>query len=160
MPPALTRRNLPLLLLRAREAVLSRFRPIFTEHGLTDQQWRILRLLDEAGPLEPRQIGEAVQILSASLAGVLARMEEAGLVSRRRFELDQRRVRVSLTPRSRRLIDAIAPRIDAQYAALEAAIGADAIAEVYGAVDRLLARLEAAEASGARGQPTPPETRR
>jgi DNA-binding MarR family transcriptional regulator len=54
----LTHRNLPLLLLQARERVMARFRPILNEHGITEQQWRIVRLLLEEGPLEPREIGE------------------------------------------------------------------------------------------------------
>lgn len=144
MSPALTRRNLPLLLLRAREAVLSRFRPVLTAHGLTDQQWRIARLLDETGPLEPRQIGDAVQILSASLVGVLARMGEAGLVTRRRVASDQRRVLVSLAPRGRRLVRAIAPLVEAQYRALEVEIGAELLGDLHDAADRLLARLDLA----------------
>ncbi|MBL8355834.1 MAG: homoprotocatechuate degradation operon regulator HpaR, partial [Delftia acidovorans] len=66
-------RNLPLLLLQARESVIARFRPILQAHGLTEQQWRIVRALLESGPLEPRQIVEICRISSPSLAGVLAR---------------------------------------------------------------------------------------
>ena len=47
-------RNLPLLLLQAREGVLAHFRPILNAHGVTEQQWRIIRALLEGGPLEPR----------------------------------------------------------------------------------------------------------
>jgi DNA-binding MarR family transcriptional regulator len=38
-------RSLPMSLLRAREAVMRQFRPSLREHGLTEQQWRILRAL-------------------------------------------------------------------------------------------------------------------
>ena len=34
----LPHRNLPLLLLQAREAVIANFRPILNAHGLTEQQ--------------------------------------------------------------------------------------------------------------------------
>jgi homoprotocatechuate degradation regulator HpaR len=90
-------------MLQAREALVSRFRPLLHESGLTEQQWRIIRLLLDTGPLEPRQIGGYCQLSSPSLAGVLSRMEEMKLVSRSRFGNDQRRVRVSLTARSRNL---------------------------------------------------------
>src|SRR5690242_15760215 len=89
-------RNLPLLLLQAREAVISHFRPILNHGGVTEQQWRIIRALREFDAMEPRQICELCQILSPSLAGVLARMEEMGLVKRERVDSDQRRVMVSL----------------------------------------------------------------
>src|SRR3569832_48065 len=102
-------RNLPLLLLQARERVISYFRPILNAHGITEQQWRIVRVLLEVPALEPRQIGELCAISSPSMAGVLERMEQAGYVSRRRVEHDQRRVLVSLTAKSRQLAAQMAP---------------------------------------------------
>lgn len=142
----ITHRNLPLLLLQARESVLARFRPILKEHGLTEQQWRIVRALAEAGPLEPREIVAACCISSPSLAGVLARMDDLGLVRRDGVEGDQRRVRVSLTPRSRGLVARMAPRIEAEYARLEAQLGAGDTARLRDALDRLVATL--GEAAG------------
>ena len=56
--PPMAHRNLPLLLLQARERVINRFRPLLNAQHITEQQWRIVRLLLESGPLEPRQIGE------------------------------------------------------------------------------------------------------
>lgn len=134
-------RNLPLLLLRAREGVMSQFRWVLKRHGLTEQQWRIVRALLETPSMEPWQICEVCQLLSPSVAGVLARMEALGLVRRERVESDQRRVLVTLTPKSRALARKMIPLIDAQYAELEDALGADLMAETYEVVDRLLARL-------------------
>ena len=122
MPPKSTRlhhRNLPLLLLQARERVLSHFRPILNANGVTEQQWRIVRVLYEVPSLEPREIVELCRISSPSMAGVLARMEELGLVVRRRLPHDQRRVRVSLTARARAMATRMAPKIDATYRRLE-----------------------------------------
>lgn len=144
MSPDLRHRNLPMLLLQARETVMLQFRPILNEHGVTEQQWRVLRALlqSEAGePLEPRQLSQACQIVGPSLAGVLKRMEETGWVQREKMASDQRRVRVSLTPRSRRLVAKIAPLIEARYAAMERAVGVDLVNEVYATLDRLLAAL-------------------
>ncbi len=45
-------RSLPMELLRAREAVMKRFRPALRDHGVTEQQWRILRALAHSGALE------------------------------------------------------------------------------------------------------------
>jgi homoprotocatechuate degradation regulator HpaR len=143
MPDAPSRRNLALLLLRAREGVMAHFRAILTQHGLTEQQWRVLRALLDASPLEPRQICQRCQLLSASATGVLARMEELGLVRRERMADDQRRVWVSITPKARALARRIAPLVDAQYAELEQRIGPALLAEVYDTLDRLLLRLDA-----------------
>jgi len=159
MPTAdlpLVHRNLPLLLLQARERVINRFRPLLNAQHITEQQWRIVRLLLESGPLEPRQIGEACSISSPSLAGVLARMENLDLIARQRFDTDQRRVRVSLTDRSRALAERIAPQIEAAYAAIEARIGTEFTQRMYATLDRLIAALDdEAAATGARREPPP-----
>ena len=141
MASVLTHRNLPLLLLQAREAVLSHFRPIINHFGLTEQQWRIIRTLSESDAMEPRQIAEVCRILGPSLTGVLARMDELGLVERRRLDADQRRILVSLTGKSRELVKRMAPLVEAQYWELERAVGHAAIAEAYRAIDLLLAQL-------------------
>jgi homoprotocatechuate degradation regulator HpaR len=146
MTPKSTRlhhRNLPLLLLQARERVLSHFRPLLNANGVTEQQWRIVRVLYEVPSLEPRQIVELCRISSPSMAGVLSRMEELGLVARRRLPHDQRRVRVSLTARARAMAAHMAPTIDATYRRIERTIGAEFSARLQQALDQLLATLEA-----------------
>ena len=54
--PQRVRRALPIALLEAREAVMSRFRPMLATHDITEQQWRVLRVLAEAGPLEATEL--------------------------------------------------------------------------------------------------------
>lgn len=134
-------RNLPLLLLQARERVIARFRPALQAAGVTEQQWRIVRCVFEAGPLEPRQLVTLCAISSPSLAGVLARMDDLGLVTRKRLGHDARRLQVALTPRGRALARRLAPRIEAIYAEIEAGIGTDFSREFYRALDSLIARL-------------------
>lgn len=139
MSRKLAYRNLPQLLLRAREELLGHFRPLITHFGLTEQQWRIVRAVSEAGQLEPREICEICQILSPSLAGVLARMEDTGLVTRTRMEEDQRRVLVRLTPHAEELAAQLRPLIIEQYRLLEKAYGREMIEELYQVMDRFLA---------------------
>jgi homoprotocatechuate degradation regulator HpaR len=136
---AIRRRNVPLLLLQARQLVLSRFRPLLDEHGVTEQQWRIVRALAETGPLEPREIVMRCGISSPSLAGVLARMETLGYVQRARLEHDQRRQLVSLTASSRELLARMAPLVEATYAALDEQFGRDKLEALLDALDALLA---------------------
>jgi homoprotocatechuate degradation regulator HpaR len=144
-PTKLKHRNLPLLLLQAREHVIAHFRPILNAHGITEQQWRIVRVLLESGPLEPRQIGELCRISSPSLAGVLTRMEELGFITRKRVAHDQRRVLVSLTRRSRSLAARMAPQIDATYKHIESLIGAEFSGRFYRVLDELIATLSPEE---------------
>jgi homoprotocatechuate degradation regulator HpaR len=152
MSPKSTRlhhRNLPLLLLQARERVISHFRPILNANGVTEQQWRIVRVLYQKPALEPREIVELCRISSPSMAGVLARMQELGLVTRRRVDHDQRRVHVSLTPRARAMAARMAPQIDATYRRIERQIGAGFSARFQRSLDQLLATLPAHEPGAA-----------
>ena len=151
MTPKSTRlhhRNLPLLLLQARERVISHFRPILNANGVTEQQWRIVRVLYEVPSLEPREIVELCRISSPSLAGVLSRMDELGLVARRRLPHDQRRVRVSLTARARAMAARMAPQIDATYRHIEQTIGAEFSMRLQQTLDQLLTTLEARATPG------------
>jgi len=134
-------RNLPQLMLQAREVLMAQFRPILNENGLTEQQWRIVRALLINGPLEPRQLCELCQISSPSITGVLVRMEDAGLVERERMEDDQRRLKVSATARSRQLGRRMFPAVDAQYQRIEDIVGADALTHVYDVLDTLIGAL-------------------
>jgi homoprotocatechuate degradation regulator HpaR len=140
-PPQVRHRNLPLQLLQAREHVIAHFRPLFNTEGITEQQWRIIRLLIETGPLEPRDIGAMCSLSSPSLAGILSRMEDLGLIQRRRLEHDQRRLRVSLTQKSVALAKRLAPRIESTYEYIEQLIGAEFADRFYQTLDELIARL-------------------
>ncbi|MEY4726108.1 MAG: hypothetical protein RLZ36_735 [Pseudomonadota bacterium] len=120
---------------------MRRFRPVLNQHGVTEQQWRILRvLLDEDG-LEPRQLCERCLISSPSIAGVLMRMEEAGWIQRERMEHDQRRVKVSVTAATKKLGKSIAPLIEREYLELEQQVGVKQLQQVYDALDTLLQHL-------------------
>jgi homoprotocatechuate degradation regulator HpaR len=133
-----THRNLPQQFLKAREALMAHFRPILNHYGLTEQQWRILRALDEHAQLEPRELCVLCQILSSSMAGILARMEESGIVQRIRVEADQRRVLVSLAPQGDALIDDMAPLIELQYQYLEQAFGKNSLEALSDALESFI----------------------
>lgn len=131
--------NLPLLLAQAREEIISRFRPILNHFGVTEQQWRIIRVLRHSEPLEPRQICDICLFLSPSLTGVLARMEEMELIRKERVESDHRRVLVHLTDKGKDIVDAAIPLIAEQYGYLEEFIGERQTAELYAVLEKLTA---------------------
>ena len=141
MSTALRHRNLPQLMLQAREALMARFRPILNENGVTEQQWRIVRALLLHGPLEPRQLCGLCQISSPSIVGVLQRMDEAGLVGRARVAGDQRRIMVSATARSLALGERMVPAIEQRYADIEQLVGVETLQRAYDMLDALLAPL-------------------
>lgn len=106
-------------LVQARETVIAYFRPVLNEAGITEQQWRIIRLLSENGTLDFQDLSEQASILRPSLTGVLTRLEKMGLVMRLKPASDQRRVFLKLTEEGLQLFDEIATRMEACYAQLE-----------------------------------------
>ncbi|MCZ7658733.1 MAG: homoprotocatechuate degradation operon regulator HpaR [Xanthobacteraceae bacterium] len=141
-------RSLPMQLMRAREAVMQRFRPHLRDHGVTEQQWRIIRALVEVERLEIGELGARCCMLPASLSRILPRLEADGLIARRTHGEDHRRIVVSLAAKGRRLFETLAPRSEEIYAEIERAIGPERLAEVYRALDQVIERL-AADGGGA-----------
>lgn len=138
----ITRRNLPMMLLRARERIMVCFRPLLKAHGVTEQQWRVVRALHEHGAAEPRELCDLCALSGPSLAGILARMEVLGLIDRRRFDHDRRRVRVSLTRRSASLVRRVSAEIEARYRELERTVGSDTVARTYACLEALVTGLD------------------
>jgi homoprotocatechuate degradation regulator HpaR len=147
MSPSFHHRNLPHLLLYARETLMAHFRPVLHAAGVTEQQWRVLRTLSEVGAMEPNQIARSCQILSPSLTRMLAGMEEQGLIKRARSSADQRRQEISLTAKSNKLIDRMRPLVDAKYQEIEEKIGKELLERLYRDVDTMvdLIRRDAGE---------------
>ena len=134
-------RNLPLLLLKAREALMQHRRPALRAHGLSDQQWRVLRVLREHADegLETGQLAERAYILGPSLTGMLARMERDGLVTRQRSAEDARRTLVWATDEGLALADGLSGSIEAQYEDLAAHLGQSRLVQLYALLDELIA---------------------
>lgn len=139
-PTPFIHRNLPRLLLEAREAVMQHTRPSLRQHGLSDQQWRVLRVLrEQSDGLETGRLAEQAFILGPSLTGILARMQRAGLVTRERSGEDARRSVVRATRQGRALADALSGSIAAQYEDLAQHLGAEPLQQLYRLLDGLLA---------------------
>ena len=133
-----TEQSLPMLLLRAREATMSRFRPILSDNELTEQQWRVLRVLQEHNGLDARELAQRTLMLQPSLTGVIDRLERDGLVERRPHADDRRRVRLMLTRKARRLYQRIAPLIEQEYAAMQASFSSTRWAALHDALNHLV----------------------
>ena len=119
------RQSLTLSLLQAREVAMSFFRPSLKKIGLTEQQWRVVRILSQQGEMEINRLADLACILKPSMTGVLARMESADLVKRRRSEHDQRRVLVTLTAAGDACFEGMSGRMEENYKRLHERFGAE-----------------------------------
>ena len=136
-------RNLPRLLLEAREAVMVHTRPSLREHGLSDPQWRVLRVLgehaDEAAGVETGRVAREAFLLGPSLTGVLTRMARDGLIERKRCPNDARRTVVRATAQGLAKVQALSQTIEAHYAWLEQELGKIKLKAMYELLDGLIA---------------------
>lgn len=126
------------MLLQAREVLLQHFRPIFQAHGLTEQQWRILRVVSDHDRLEQHEIASLCQISAPSLSNILSHLEEVGYVARERSTDDHRKVFVTLAKRGQALVKEIMPDVNARYQELERALGMELMCALFSVLDRLL----------------------
>jgi homoprotocatechuate degradation regulator HpaR len=131
-------RSLPMQLLRAREALMQEFRPHLRKHGLSEQQWRVLRALAEAGSMDINALGEMCQIHPASLSRMLPNLESEGRIERRNDRDDQRYIIVSITAKGRALFQRVAKESEQIYASIERRIGSSELKTLYELLDKAI----------------------
>ena len=144
-------RSLPMSLLRAREAVMRQFRPSLRNHGLTEQQWRILRALTAVDAIEVTELARTAFLLGPSLSRILRDLEARQLIERRTAKADLRRAVVSISAKGLKLIEAVAPTSEAIYAEITGRFGARKLAELQemlGVLERSLAEMDVAGDEG------------
>jgi MarR family transcriptional regulator, organic hydroperoxide resistance regulator len=81
----------------AARASVGHYRPLLAELGLTYPQYLVMLVLWERGPVTVKDLGEVLSLDSGTLSPLLKRLEEAGIVDRRRNQSDGRQLEVSIT---------------------------------------------------------------
>jgi homoprotocatechuate degradation regulator HpaR len=135
--------SLPMALLRAREAVMRRFRPSLRSHGVTEQQWRVLRALAGPPALEISELAAETCLLAPSLSRILPQLEARGLIVRQAVPGDLRRASVALTVAGLEFIAAHAPQSEATYRAIEQRFGAERLGQLFALLQELEQSLTA-----------------
>lgn len=120
-----TTRSLPIALLRARETVMGPVREMLNRSGINEQKWRVLRVLDESGPLDQSLLAERACLRLPSLTRILQVMTESGLVTRETDETDRRRTIVTITEAGQKIIADHADESAAIFRKFEAEFGRD-----------------------------------
>ena len=148
-------KSLPMSLLRAREAVMKQFRPSLRVHGLTEQQWRILRALAAVDAIEVTELARVAFLLGPSLSRILRDLESRQLIERRTRKADLRRGVVSISQKGLKLIEVVAPTSEAIYAAITQRYGTQRLAKLQDmlvALEDSLGTLELADAEPSEGK--------
>ena len=123
-------------------------RPSLRAHGLSDQQWRVLRVLGEhaheSGGIETGRVASEAYLLGPSLTGVLTRMERDGLIARERCPQDARRTVVRATAQGLEKVQTLSQTIEAHYSWMEQQLGKAKLGQLYTLLDEVIA-LESPE---------------
>jgi homoprotocatechuate degradation regulator HpaR len=135
--PRNTRRSLPIALLRAREALMSHFRPMLAEHDITEQQWRVIRILAEAGTVDASEMANRAFILAPSLTRIIRSLEERGIISKAKDDNDGRRVLLQITSAGMAIIEEVAPESRLIYDRLERRFGRQKIEQLLDMLDEV-----------------------
>ena len=84
---------------------MSPIRQMLSESGLTEQQWRVLRVLDEHGALEPSQLSKHAALLLPSQTRIVQSMAQKGFVVRREHPNERRRTVIEITAMGQAIIN-------------------------------------------------------
>ncbi|WP_299619609.1 homoprotocatechuate degradation operon regulator HpaR [uncultured Tateyamaria sp.] len=133
-----TSRSLPIALIRAREGVMLPIRDMLGETGITEQQWRVLRVLSEYGRLDAKTLADRSSLLFPSLTRIATTLRGKGLITQERDDVDRRRQFIEITAAGQKIIDDNAGHSAQIVAEFKAKLGA----EDYETLLDLLARLD------------------
>jgi len=131
--------SLTIALLQARETAMGFFRPILKSHNLTEQQWRIIRVLAVDNSIDFHELSCKTCIVRPSLTGILTRMERDGLILRLKPISDQRKLYVSLTPEGKSLYKKARSQVEEGYQAIERAFSTEKMVQLTSLLDELIA---------------------
>ena len=133
-----TARSLPIALIRAREGVMAPIREMLAETGITEQQWRVLRVLSEYGRLDTKTLADRSSLLFPSLTRIVATLRGKGLITQTRDDVDRRRQFIEITNAGQKIIDDRAAQSARIIEEFKATLGP----ENYEALLDLLAQLD------------------
>ena len=130
MQPTKTDRALPLALLRARETVMSPIRGVLKAHDVTDQQWRVLRVLHENGVMDAKELAKSACVLAPSLTRIIKHLEQQNMLTRCADGKDGRRVLLGILPSGAELIESVTPEVQVIYQGLSDKYGAQKMSDL------------------------------
>lgn len=127
-------------LLGAREAVMNPIRPFLRDAGVTEQQWRVLRVLADEPDLDPTGLANQAMLYAPSVTRILKELVDRDLLLRSADPDDRRRSTLRLTAAGQLLVDRTASHTLEILRAYDARFGSDRLSALR---QELLALTEA-----------------
>jgi len=128
-------------ILRTADVLRRRVSAQMEPHGITQQQYNVLRILRGARgkPMPTLDIGERLIERTPGITRLLDRLEEKGLVRRERCTEDRRQVHCFITAAGLELLAALDEQVDAGDDVVGQVLSDDELAALIGYLDRIRA---------------------
>jgi homoprotocatechuate degradation regulator HpaR len=132
-----TDRSLPIALLRARETVMLPIREMLSRSNISEQKWRVLRVVSESGPMDQTLIAERACLLLPSLTRIIKAMEQDALLVRTPGADDKRKSMVTITQKGQGIIDTHAAESNALFQKLQKDFGREDMRTLLNLLEKL-----------------------
>lgn len=129
-------------LLAAREAVMAPIRPILREANVTEQQWRVLRVLAEVDELDASSIAKEALLYAPTVTRILRELADRQWVVRRIDPNDGRRSVISISDEGQRLVQGTATHTLPKLAAYTEVFGEQRLRDFIAEARALAKALE------------------
>ena len=133
--------SLPMQLLRATKSATSLFRVMLHSHQLTDQQWRIIRVLAGKKNIETFELARQSMVPPPSPTRILKNFEKTGLITRKSDNRDLRKTLINLTPAGWEIFDQVSPEAERIYFAIEEKVGKQELNQLLKSLQKLNTKL-------------------
>lgn len=133
----ITSRSLPIALIRAREGVMTPIREMLATTGITEQQWRVLRVLSEHGAHDATSLAEQASLLVPSLTRIAQTMRSKGLITQVQDKNDRRRQMIAITKAGQAIIDENSDQAAAIAADFKIKLGAEQYEQLLDLLNQL-----------------------
>lgn len=118
-------RSLAIACTRGREAIVIRFRDLLKKEGLTEQQWRVMRILNDHGPMIIAELTKLSCIHKASMSRIVASLESSGLLEKGQSADDARASVMALSKAGNSMMQRMVPIASRIYDGIIADLGVE-----------------------------------
>ena len=120
---------------------MSRFRPMLRKHNLTEQRWRVIRVIYEHNHIDAGKLAEKSFLLSPSLTRILRYLESEKIVLRSGDIKDLRRSVFRLTNKGKEIINRVAPETESIYSDIERIFGSKEFSKIFNLLEKFSCKV-------------------
>ena len=120
---------------------MSRFRPMLRKHNLTEQRWRVIRVIYEHNHIDAGKLAEKSFLLSPSLTRILRYLESEKIVLRSGDVKDLRRSVFRLTNKGKEIINRVAPETESIYSDIERIFGSKEFSKIFNLLEKFSCKV-------------------